>query len=133
MSGDASPLLVPRLAALVLCAHLPFLACLTWLDHASPTKVGLRQAIFVSVAGDHGASLCPIEDHQGNPAKAEMREDAVTIGVSTRGLAYRPEYRERMHHERGAGAPPQGERLALDSVLGRVLLLGHRFRSLLRG
>jgi hypothetical protein len=58
------------------------------------TKVGLRQAIFVAVQGDVGASLCPIEDHGGQPANAVMREDAVTIGGNTRGLTYRPEYRE---------------------------------------
>ena len=58
------------------------------------TKVGLRQAIFVAVADDPGASLVPIETHSGSPAKGVMREDAVTIGINTRGLAYRPEYKE---------------------------------------
>lgn len=57
------------------------------------TKVGLRQAVFVSaIAGSDG--LVPIENHDGTPAIGIMREDAVTIGVNTRGLAYRPEYKE---------------------------------------
>jgi hypothetical protein len=58
------------------------------------TKVGLRQAIFVSVADNPSASLVPIERYDGSPAKGVMREDAVTIGINTRGLAYRPEYAE---------------------------------------
>ena len=56
------------------------------------TKVGLRQAIFVAVSGEPSASLVPIEKSDGTPAKGTMREDAVTIGGNTRGLAYRPEY-----------------------------------------
>ena len=56
------------------------------------TKVGLRQAVFVSVEGERGAQLVPIETHNGTPAVGVMREDAVTIGINTRGLAYRPEY-----------------------------------------
>ena len=32
--------------------------------------------------------------HDGKPAIGVMREDAVTIGINTRGLAYRPEYRD---------------------------------------
>ena len=58
------------------------------------TKVGLRQAIFVDTVASPGSALVPIEDHQGNPAKGAMREDAVTIGINTRGLTYRPEYKE---------------------------------------
>ncbi len=57
------------------------------------TKVGLRQALFVNAASGPGA-LVPIETHQGKPATGIMREDAVTIGINTRGLAYRPEYKE---------------------------------------
>lgn len=57
------------------------------------TKVGLRQALFVSAKTGPGL-LVPIEDHNGNPAKGVMREDAVTIGINTRGLTYRPEYKE---------------------------------------
>jgi hypothetical protein len=58
------------------------------------TKVGLRQAIFVDSVVAPGASLIPIETWDGKPAKGIMREDAVTIGINTRGLAYRPEYAE---------------------------------------
>lgn len=58
------------------------------------TKVALRQAIFVAPAHDHGAMLVPIEKHDGAPAVGTMREDAVTIGINTRGLAYRPQYNE---------------------------------------
>lgn len=58
------------------------------------TKVALRQAIFVDSVASPGSSLVPIELHDGTPAVGRMREDAVTIGMGTRGLAYRPEYRE---------------------------------------
>ena len=58
------------------------------------TKVGLRQAIFVDAVANPGAALVPIENHEGQPAKGVMREDAVTIGINTRGLTYRPEYKE---------------------------------------
>lgn len=58
------------------------------------TKVGLRQALFVDSVAVPGASLVPIETHEGKPAVGVMREDAVTIGINTRGLAYRPEYKE---------------------------------------
>jgi len=58
------------------------------------TKVGLRQAVFVDSLVSPGSSLVPIELHDGSPAVGEMREDAVTIGINTRGLAYRPEYKE---------------------------------------
>jgi hypothetical protein len=55
------------------------------------TKVGLRQALFVS--GINGAGpLIPIETLEGKPAVGLMREDAVTIGLNTRNLTYRPEY-----------------------------------------
>jgi hypothetical protein len=57
------------------------------------TKVGLRQAIFVSSKSGPGL-LVPIEKHDGSPARGLMREDAVTIGINTRGLTYRPEYKE---------------------------------------
>ena len=58
------------------------------------TKVALRQAIFVTAADNPSAQLVPIERHDGSPAVGVFREDAVTIGVSTRGLAYRPQYDE---------------------------------------
>lgn len=57
------------------------------------TKVGLRQAIFVSAKTGPGL-LVPIELYNGKPAVGVMREDAVTIGINTRGLTYRPEYKE---------------------------------------
>ncbi len=57
------------------------------------TKVALRQALFVSPADCYGGALVPIENPEtGQPAVGKMREDAVTIGINTRGLAYRPEY-----------------------------------------
>lgn len=56
------------------------------------TKVALRQALFVSPTGMPGALLVPIERHDGAAAEGVMREDAVTIGINTRGLAYRPSY-----------------------------------------
>lgn len=58
------------------------------------TKVGLRQAVFVDSVLNPGSSLVPIQTLDGKPAKGVMREDAVTIGINTRGLAYRPEYKE---------------------------------------
>lgn len=58
------------------------------------TKVALRQALFVSPEDCYGGALVPIELHDGSPAVGRMREDAVTIGVNTRGLSYRPEYPE---------------------------------------
>lgn len=58
------------------------------------TKVGLRQAIFVAPTVAPASMFVPIETHEGAPAVGVIREDAVTIGVNTRGLAYRPEYRE---------------------------------------
>lgn len=63
-------------------------------DKNSVTKVGLRQAIFVEVEGDRAAALVPIETHDGKLAKGVMREHAVTIGINTRGLTYRPCYDE---------------------------------------
>jgi len=57
------------------------------------TKVGLRQAIFVSSKSGPGL-LVPIEKYDDSPAIGTMREDAVTIGINTRGLTYRPEYKE---------------------------------------
>ena len=56
------------------------------------TKVALRQAIFVDSVASPGAALAPIETPDGGPAVGTIREDAVTIGVNTRGLAYRPQY-----------------------------------------
>lgn len=56
------------------------------------TKVGLRQAIFVDCADKPGSSLLPLETPDGGAAVGTMREDAVTIGINTRGLAYRPQY-----------------------------------------
>lgn len=58
------------------------------------TKVALRQALFVSPSVSKGSALVPIELHSGKAAVGAMREDAVTIGINTRGLAYRPEYPE---------------------------------------
>lgn len=56
------------------------------------TKVSLRQALFVAPAADPASALVPIEDHSGKPMTGTMREDAVTIGINTRNLAYRPQY-----------------------------------------
>lgn len=56
------------------------------------TKVALRQALFVDSTAEPGAALVPIERYDGTPAVGTRREDPVTIGISTRGLAYRPEY-----------------------------------------
>ena len=58
------------------------------------TKVALRQAMFCYSPDAAAAVLFPIETHDGKPAIGTMREDAVTIGINTRGLAYRPEYPE---------------------------------------
>jgi len=58
------------------------------------TKVALRQAIFVDTEVAPGAALVPIERHDGSAAVGVMREDAVTIGINTRGLTYRPAYAE---------------------------------------
>ncbi len=58
------------------------------------TKVGIRQALFVDSIANPGSALVPIELYNGAPAKGIMREDAVTIGINTRGLTYRPEYKE---------------------------------------
>jgi hypothetical protein len=56
------------------------------------TKVALRQAIFVDSVASPGAAYVPIETPNGGPAIGAMREDAVTIGINTRGLVYRPIY-----------------------------------------
>lgn len=58
------------------------------------TKVALRQAVFVDSVDKPGSALLPIYKHDGTPAVGVMREDAVTIGINTRGLAYRPSYVE---------------------------------------
>jgi hypothetical protein len=63
------------------------------------TKVALRQAFFVEGVGVTGP-LVPLERLDGSPAIGRMREDAVTIGISTRALAYRPEYPEWQVHVR---------------------------------
>jgi hypothetical protein len=57
------------------------------------TKVGIRQALFVDGVLSPGSALVPIETPDCKLAIGSMREDAVTIGINTRGLAYRPEYR----------------------------------------
>jgi hypothetical protein len=57
------------------------------------TKVALRQALFVAPRADPASLLVPILDVTGKPLQGKMREDAVTIGINTRGLTYRPEYR----------------------------------------
>lgn len=58
------------------------------------TKVALRQAVFVAPTAAPSSALVPIENHDGTPAVATMREDAVTIGINTRNLVYRPFYEE---------------------------------------
>ena len=58
------------------------------------TKVGIRQALFVEPAHDASSQLIQIETHEGSPAVGTIREDAVTIGINTRGLTYRPQYTE---------------------------------------
>jgi hypothetical protein len=58
------------------------------------TKVALRQAIFVAPRADVSSLYVPILGSNGKPIKGVMREDAVTIGINTRGLAYRPEYKD---------------------------------------
>ena len=84
------------------------------------TKVGLRQAIFVSAKTGSG-QLVPIENHDGSPAIGVMREDAVTIGVNTRGLTYRPEYKEwqlRINIEYNPGIVSEEQLLALVDQAG---------------
>lgn len=56
------------------------------------TKVALRQALFVAPTADPASMLVPIETPDGGPGVGVKREDAVTIGINTRGLAYRPGY-----------------------------------------
>jgi hypothetical protein len=58
------------------------------------TKVALRQAIFVDSVVSPGSPYVPIEHADGTPAVGVMREDAVTIGINTRGLTYRPAYED---------------------------------------
>lgn len=55
-------------------------------------KVAIRQALFVSPTLDPQSALVPIETADGHAGIGVMREDAVTIGINTRGLTYRPEY-----------------------------------------
>jgi len=78
---------------------IPIIAIKKALISAAPafanlTKVALRQALFVDADAAPGSALVPIERHDGSPAVGVMREDAVTVGVNTRGLAYRPAYDE---------------------------------------
>lgn len=85
------------------------------------TKVALRQAIFFAPADNHASDLVPIEKHDGSPAKGVMREDAVTIGINIRGLAYRPEYDEwqlRVHCEYQANIVSREQLLALVDQAG---------------
>lgn len=56
------------------------------------TKVALRQALFVAPKVDPASQLVPIEGYDGSPLVGVIREDAVTIGINTRNLAYRPQY-----------------------------------------
>lgn len=58
------------------------------------TKVALRQALFVSPTVAPTSQLVPIEMFDGTPAVGVFAEHAVTIGINTRGLAYRPVYNE---------------------------------------
>ncbi len=58
------------------------------------TKVALRQALFVFPTVEPTSQLVPIETFDGKLAVGTMREDAVTIGINTRGLTYRPQYPE---------------------------------------
>lgn len=58
------------------------------------TKVALRQALFAMPTANPNSPLVPIELWDGSPAVGVLREDAVTITGNTRGLTYRPEYRE---------------------------------------
>jgi len=58
------------------------------------TKVALRQALFVAPTLAPASMFVPIQTLDGQDAVGVMREDAVTIGVNTRDLAYRPGYPE---------------------------------------
>lgn len=69
-----------------------FITAATAMDNL--TKVALRQAIFAAPTVDPASQFVPIETHQGKPAIGIMREDAVSIGINTRGLTYRPSYAE---------------------------------------
>lgn len=71
-----------------------FISAATAMDNL--TKVALRQALFVAPTLCPASMLVPIETSDGQPATGIMREDAVTIGINTRGLTYRPEYPEWM-------------------------------------
>ena len=69
-----------------------FITAATAMDNL--TKVALRQAVFVAPTADPASMLVPIELPNGDSAIGVMREDAVTIGINTRGLTYRPAYAE---------------------------------------
>ena len=58
------------------------------------TKVAIRQAVFVAPTLAPASMLVPIQRPDGSFAVGVIREDAVTIGINTRGLSYRPEYSE---------------------------------------
>jgi len=69
-----------------------FVTAATAMDNL--TKVALRQAIFIAPTIDPSSMLVPILTPDGEMAVGTMREDAVTIGMGTRGLTYRPQYPE---------------------------------------
>lgn len=56
------------------------------------TKVAIRQAIFVAPTLAPASMFVPIETKDGRLAMGVFGEDAVTIGINTRGLVYRPKY-----------------------------------------
>lgn len=70
------------------------------------TKVALRQALFVMPTPELELNIFkdsflvpiehPVEGARREWAVGKMREDAVTIGINTRGLTYRPEYNNWM-------------------------------------
>lgn len=85
------------------------------------TKVALRQAVFVESPDEPGASLLPIFTSEGQPAVGIFREDAVTIGGTTRGLAYRPYYEDwnlRVRLEYNARMVSEEQLLALVDQAG---------------
>lgn len=85
------------------------------------TKVALRQSLFVAPTANPSSAWVPIETHDGKPAKGVKREDAVTIGGSTRGLTYRPEYAEwqlRVTVEYNSRLISEGQLLTLAELAG---------------
>lgn len=85
------------------------------------TKVALRQALFVKPTLEPSSLFCPIETCDGKPAVGVMREDAVTIGINTRGLAYRPGYDDWQLRVTVEYNP---RLISLDQLLGLVKLAG---------